>query len=131
MRKALGPGHRANFIKNGQISFENVLSEDELHRLKAMSLSCSHPPLLKLIKKRQLAEIVYELIDKEPLRLANAMHTNSFNLIEGDCALIIDLASGLLTYTTLSSFPMEESLVLIFTPRYLYDEPHPVVYRRG
>lgn len=131
MRRALGPGHRATFVKTGEIVFEDLLSKDELNQLETMTLAPTSPSLIKLIKKRQLAQIAYQLIDKEPLRIVSAKLSTQAEVMEGDCGCMIDLKSGLVTYTKLSLSTETPCILLVFTPRYLHDENHPAIFRAG
>jgi hypothetical protein len=134
MRKAITPQHQSTFYKQGFITFEQVLQNQEIELLKGIEKhSTANECLIKLAKKKQLGEIAYELLGKEPLRLAKVYLGPLLEFQDGDLALIIDLQTGSLLYTRVMELPedIESSLIVIFTPRYLDPIKHPVVFRKG
>lgn len=77
MRYAILPEHREYFLRNGQVEFEKLLSEDEVAALKTAfggldrtrDLSRINPVFQKIARSARLANVAANLVGCEPLRL--------------------------------------------------------------
>ncbi len=125
MRFAVSAQQRTYFQKHGEIVFEDLLSPKEIKQLKAGQ------DVVMLIRKRQLAQIAFELTGERPLRLVRIEQTNLVELQEQECALLFSLETSEARYTNQPLYKGEEAcyLVIVFTSRYLDDAKHPVVHR--
>jgi hypothetical protein len=150
------------FLKERHIEFESLLHEAERCALLKMIaensppitffeqtlLSRSAPSIKKIIRRKQLAEIVYELTGDRPLRLACAqgfyklpspLPSSLSFFMEGPqtlWGLLLPLEgkhAGNAHYFHADQFPLVEDhqwhVLFIFTKHFLNEKSHPIVYR--
>lgn len=158
MPSSVAPEQYKFYRQNGYIEFENLLSIDDLQRLfneiqktirecpglKADQLGRSIPFLHKLVRRKQLGHIAYQLVEKKPLRLGLEQFFSSKPVLsepleEDSCGLLIYLKGegkegwGVFFRETLPENKLYKGsdasyLLLIFTAKPLSNDLHPIVY---
>ena len=120
MRFALSPEQKKFFVRFGYIAFEELPQ-----------------------KEKELGQIVYELTDRKPLRIAHRKELESWPAVpspfeyETDCGVLISKKYGWGVFFTFALPDISKIFedfdgafdFLLFTKRYLDQEKHPVVYK--
>lgn len=123
---AVSSEQRKYFRDHQTITFEEVITPDE-RRLLAGEVRFDQLKVLN--RRRQLAQIAFQLTDKKPWRLVSFGETHE-PLREEDIGIVIDLETGHLIYfrNETPALPAQRRL-MILTTRYLNEERHPILYR--
>ncbi len=168
MRQTISGEHKKIFHQKGWLGLEEAISPSEVKDiLKAIEKnrrllgpsgkvvemrfpSRSIPQVLKLLRRKDLAEIVFEIFAKKPLRISwdLAFHillpasakecSDQLNAYGSLCGMLIPLEGDnvgtvyLCTPANSDKLPLIPSLwhlVLVFTTAPLDDQNHPIVYR--
>lgn len=117
MRFAITPEQKKFFVRKGHIIFDEIPTK----------------------KEREMAQLIYELCDLKPLRIAEKKVLDHFPLVphpinsDTDCACLVSVNHGwAIVYNT--GFPQIEENIdgefvyTVFTKRFLNPEKHPVIY---
>jgi len=166
MRSTIDHEQRKFFLKNGWIEFESLLQKEEGNALvkeigkifplykgspeeEGRFLSRYIPQIVRLIRKKGLGEIAFELLGYKPLRLAydhafqslpdgKLQFPDIFPMTHEECGLLLHLEGEKAGHGIFFAEKGRESLyidlnhwylLLVFTRKYLNPDFHPIVYQ--